>query len=244
MVRQRIAAGANVNAGRKDNRPPLETAARCGHLAVVKELLAAGADINQIASVNCDALPGTALIGAIKQKQFKVALELVQAGASVSLEPYPGCNAASEAALVAMSLRWGCGVAGSQITGMLESAGEMKQPDATFEDWFGFLKLAVAAGAKMNDYCLWKSCQLGCSEVALYLIAIEVDVNVAPHRVTALQEAIVRDLDDVALALVAAGADPNLKGDFQPPPLELALEKEKHRVIQALLKAGAKPAQT
>src|SRR5947207_2116410 len=95
MVRGRIAAGANVNAGRKDKHPPLEIAARCGHLAVARELIAKGADVNQIHKVNHEVFPTSALIGAIAQYQFQVAEELVRAGASTALETHPGCNAAS-----------------------------------------------------------------------------------------------------------------------------------------------------
>jgi ankyrin repeat protein len=52
IVRERIAAGANLNAGRKNKYPPLEIAARCGHLAIVRELILHGADVNQIHKVN------------------------------------------------------------------------------------------------------------------------------------------------------------------------------------------------
>ena len=47
-VRERIAAGANVNAGRKDKHPPLEIAARRGHLTIVRDLIVHGANVNQI----------------------------------------------------------------------------------------------------------------------------------------------------------------------------------------------------
>jgi ankyrin repeat protein len=240
-VRDRIAAGANVNAGRKDKRPPLETAARCGHLAVVRELIAAGADVNQIARVNFEVFPGSALVGAVQQRHFAVAQELVRAGASVSLETHPGCNAATEAAFSAMGLYWSKNSSWKSVVQTLEVHGDMRPETSTFQEWLGFLEDAVAAGAKVNDYCLWKACQLGCSEVALYLISIGADVNVMPHQSTALQQAIECDLEEVALALIAAKADPNLTGKFRDSPLKLALAKEKHSVIRALLIAGATP---
>lgn len=243
-VRERIAAGANVNAGRKDKRPPLETAARCGHLEIVRELITAGADVNQIAKVNFEVFPGSALVGAIKEKHFKVAQELVRAGASVSLETHPGCNAASEAAFSAISLYWSKKSSWKWVVQTLEELGEKKPESSTFDDWFSFLKQAVAAGAKANDYCLWQACKSECAEVALYLISIGVNVNVMPHRCSALQTAIEHDLDEVALALIATGADPNLTGVFLPSPLKLALTKEKHTIIRALLDAGAIPIAT
>jgi len=240
VVRERIAAGANVNAGRSNKRPPLETAARCGHLEVVRKLIVAGADVNQIAKVSYEVFPGSALIGAVKERHFAVAQELVRAGASVSLESHPGCNAASEAAFSAMGLYWMKNHPLGKMAEVLEAVGEKKPESWSYADWFRFLKQAVAAGAKVNDYCLWKACQLGCTELALYLISIGLDVNVRPHLHTALQEAIERDLDEVALALIAAKADPNLAGKFGDTPLKMALATEKHEVIRALVAAGAR----
>jgi len=240
-VRERIAAGANVNAGSKDKRPPLETAARCGHLEVVRELLAAGADVNQIAKVNFEVFPGSALVGAVEQRHFEVAQELVRAGASVSLEVHTGCNAATESAFSAIGLYWKRNSSWKPIVQTLEELGEKSPEASTFEQWFGFLKDAVAGGAKVNDYCLWKACQLGCAELALFLISIGTNVDVMPHGSTPLEQAIQRGLDEVALALIAAKADPNLTGRFSQPPLQLALGQEKHSLIRALLDAGAAP---
>ncbi len=241
-VRERLAAGANINAGRKDKRPPLETAARCGHLNVVRELIAAGADVNQIAKVNFEVFPGSALVGAVQQRHFEVAQELVRAGASVSLEIHSGCNAATEAAFTAMGLYWMRNSSWKPVVQTLEDLGEKSPETSTFEQWFGFLKDAVAAGAKVNDYCLWKACQLACPELALYLISIGTNVNVMPHGSTPLEQAIQRGLDEVALALIAGRADPNLTGRFSQSPLQLALAQEKHSLICALLDAGAAPA--
>ena len=240
-VRERIGAGANVNAGRKDKRSPLETAARCGHLDVVRELIAAGADVNQITKVNFEVFPSSALVGAVKEKHFGIAQELVRAGASVSLETHPGCNAATEAAFSAMSLYWSKTSSWNSVVRILEDLGEKRPETSTFDDGFSFLRQAVAAGAKVSDYCLWKACQLGCAQVALYLISIGIDINVRPHGSTALQQAIEHDLDEVTFTLIAAGADPNIAGGFIAAPLKLAIGKEKHTIIRALIDAGAVP---
>jgi ankyrin repeat protein len=240
VVRARIAAGANINAGRKDKRPPLETAARCGHLEVVRELIAAGADVNQIAKVNFEVFPGSALTGAIKQDHFEIAQELVKAGPSVALETHPGCNAASEAAFKAIEMHWRNSSPLKWFVRAIEMVSEEKTRRRSFDDWFDFLKQTVAAGAKANDYCLWEACKLGCTPVALYLISIGVNVDVMPHDVSALQQAIKGKLDDVALALIKAGANPNLTGRFMPSPLKLALARGNHAIVAALLDAGAK----
>jgi len=250
MVRERIAAGANVNAGRKDKRPPLETAARCGNLEIVRELISAGADVNQIHKVNIEASPTSALIGAIKQYQVQVAQELVRAGASTALETHPGCNAASEAAFKAIEYWWLNNDTKTSFKELASLTTTIKQlanltiddrPSQTFEDWFGFLKQSVGSGAKVNDYCLWEACKMGCAPIANYLISIGADVNFTPHHTSPLQKAIQNEFDEIALALIAAQADPNLTGKLAQSPLKLAVTKEKHNIIRALLDAGATP---
>jgi ankyrin repeat protein len=239
-----------VNAGRKDKRPPLEIAARCGHLEVVCELIAAGVDVNQVHKVNIEASPTSALIGAIQQSQFQVAEELVRTGASTALETHPGCNAASAAAFKAIEYWWLTNDAKTSFKELANLTATIKQlahlttddrPPQTFDDWFGFLKKAVNCGAKINDYCLWEACKMGCAAVANYLISIGGNVNFTPHLSTPLQLAIQNEFDEIALALIAAKADPNLTGKLADSPLKLAVAKEKHAIIRALLNAGATP---
>lgn len=250
-IRERIDAGANINAGRKDKKPPLELAAGCGHLEVVRELIAAGADVNQIHKVNFEAFATSPLIGAIAQYQFQVAEELVRAGASAGLETHPGWNAASKSALKAIEYWWLANDAKTSSKELANVTATIKQlanltindrPPQTFEDWFGFLKRAVAAGAKVNDYCLWEACKSGCLPMVRYLISIGADVNFTPHLSTPLQKAIQSEFDEIALELIAAKADPNSTGKLGHPPLQLAVEREKHVVIRALMAAGAKTA--
>ena len=257
-VRERSAAGANVNAGRKDKHPPLEIAARCGHLPIVKELIRNGADVNQIHKVNHEAFPTSALIGAIAQYQFQIAEELVRAGASTALETHPGCNAASKAADKAIEYWWLSNDAKTSFKELATLTATFKQmahltiegrPPQAFEDWFGFLKKSVDSGAKVNDYCLWEACKLGCLPIVQYLISIGANVSftppnrstIKPHGSSALQMAIGNEFDDIALMLIAAGADPDFKGGFRESPLKLAVAKERHSVIRALLAAGATP---
>ncbi len=250
LVRERIAAAANVNAGRNDKHPPLEMAARCGHLEIVRELMAAGADVNQIHKVNFEVFPTSPLIGAIAQYQFRAAQELVQGGASAGLETHPGCNAATQAAFKAIEYWWLTNDTKTSFRELANLTTTFKQlgnltigdrPPQTFQDWFGFLKLAVDSGAEVNDRCLWEACKSGCLPLVRYLISIGADVNFMADRTTSLQKAIQFEFDEIALELLAAKADPNLTGDNRFSPLKLAVEKERHVIIRALLDAGANP---
>lgn len=82
---------------------------------------------------------------------------------------------------------------------------------------------------------------MGCVPIVNYLVSIGGDVNFMPHLNTPLQLAIQNEFDEIALLLIAAKADPNLKGKIKHSPLKLAIEKEKHAIIRALLDAGATP---
>ena len=121
------------------------------------------------------------------------------------------------------------------------------RPPQTFEDWFSFLKNSVDSGAKIDDYCLWEACKSGCLPIMHYLFPITSNINFIPHKSSALQIAIQNEFDEIALALIAAGADPNLAGwckftgKVTDSPMKMAIAKERHSVISALLAAGATP---
>jgi ankyrin repeat protein len=180
------------------------------------------------------------LIGAIAQYKFQNAEELVRAGASPALETYPGCNAATKTGDKAIEYWWLSHNAKTvceelaTLTATFKQMGHLAiqdRPPQTFDDWFGFLKKSVESGAKVNDYCLWEACKLGCLPIVQYLIAVGANVDFAPpnrsalipHSPSALQMAIGNEFDEIALLLISAGADPDLKGGFLERPLELAV---------------------
>ncbi|MEI8037916.1 MAG: ankyrin repeat domain-containing protein [Verrucomicrobiota bacterium] len=56
-----------------------------------------------------------------------------------------------------------------------------------------------------------------------------------------LEQAILRNKTEIALCLLAAGADPNSSNASKRTPLHLAVERNNPALVTALLKAGAKP---
>ena len=56
-----------------------------------------------------------------------------------------------------------------------------------------------------------------------------------------LEQAILRNKTEIALCLLAAGADPNSTNASKRTPLHLAVERNNPGIVTALLKAGAKP---
>ncbi len=83
-------------------------------------------------------------------------------------------------------------------------------------------------------------------EVVRFLIQAGADVRAPSQnamRVTALHSAVADEGDsESALALVAAGADPNAKQRHGCTPLHAAAQTGDRRVVEALLAAGADPA--
>jgi uncharacterized protein len=58
-----------------------------------------------------------------------------------------------------------------------------------------------------------------------------------------LEQAVLRNKQEIALFLLEEGADPNTADGAQRTPLHLAIERNNPDLITALLKAGAKPGQ-
>ncbi len=56
-----------------------------------------------------------------------------------------------------------------------------------------------------------------------------------------LEQAVIRNKQDIALLLLTSGADPNTADASKRTPLHLAIERNNAVVVAALLKAGAKP---
>lgn len=62
-----------------------------------------------------------------------------------------------------------------------------------------------------------------------------------PTSRTPLEQAVLRNKTEIALHLIAAGADPNVANASKRTPLHLAIDRNNPEIIAALLKAGAKP---
>ncbi len=56
-----------------------------------------------------------------------------------------------------------------------------------------------------------------------------------------LEQAVLRNKTEIAMALLEAGADPNTANNSQRTPLHFAIDRNNPGVITALIKAGAKP---
>jgi ankyrin repeat protein len=84
--------------------------------------------------------------------------------------------------------------------------------------------------------------RLGHLEVVEFLIAAEADVNAGTLFSTPLLDAIATHHFEIALKLIAAGANPTLTAEFDCiPPIAWAAIAGSRSVLRALVKAGADP---
>jgi ankyrin repeat protein len=110
---------------------------------------------------------------------------------------------------------------------------------AAFNDNLELIELLHEAGASVPPDAL---IGVGVFEVAQWLLTHGAKLDArAEDRTTALHVAIDRRCREVALALIAAGADPNVEtsDDRRATPLMLATEKRDAELIDALRAAGA-----
>lgn len=110
----------------------------------------------------------------------------------------------------------------------------MRMHQASLKKLKGLLK----RGIQINSYELWQAAKCGNEELALLLIEAGADLNFCPHGSTALEKAVENRHDDIALALIKAGANPDLKSKWSGPPLLLATAQRQTEIVRALLNAG------
>jgi uncharacterized protein len=202
MVKRLIAAGANPNAALLRGETVLMECARTGNAAAVTALLAAGARVDAKESVYGQ----TALMWAVAQQHPRVVEVLLEVGADVRARSkiYPQNVETGErggGGEVSMVLR-----GGSTPLLFAARAGDVESA-----------KLLLAAGADVNDKladgatALVVAAHGGHGDLAALLLDKGADPNVAEVGYTALHGAI--DRSDLALvkALLAHGADPNLR---------------------------------
>ncbi len=237
-VKERIAAGANLNAAAKRKPPAIFYAIRSGKLPVLHALIEAGANLNSIAEPPGSSIPSTPLCHAIESKNREMAEALLKAGADLTLDAKPGINPASNAAEQASRAYFTLNATEEQwMSSKPRTKAVLNQAKADRDYWMSLIRDSIARAVKVRDYWLWNAAKYYDQELALLLISAGVNPNAAPHGGTALAAAIELGLEEMALALIKAGADVNLKA--KNPPLLVAAANGRVSIIPALLDAGA-----
>jgi ankyrin repeat protein len=240
----------------------LRNAARNGQLERVKQLLAAGADVNAAdwVQMSMQQLGETPLIAAADAGRSGVVQLLLEAGASIDLADYSGSTPLHSAArgghlqVVQLLLDSGANVNGAplidgitrpNLEGHTPVLGPLCAAAACGHREVVQLLLAAGAGIDAFDCCkqapLLAATTSGEVEIARLLLASGANVNKSNGRTeTPLYHAVLRNNLKMVQLLVRSGADVNRK-TLGKTPVHLAAEFGQYEVVQLQLRAGADP---
>ena len=253
MVDRLLAAKANSNAKLLDGETVLMTCSRAGSAAAVKALLVHGAD----PKAKEPAHDQTALMWAAAEKHSEVTALLIEFGADVRARS----RSYSQTVVGESTQRAGREELNYDVTrgGSTPLLFAARSGDA------GSAKLLLASGADPNDAlpdgtsALVLAAHSGHREVALTLLDKGANPNDLGIGYTALHAAILRGDLELVKALLAHGADPNLRMTKATPvrrnstdyfllapligvtPYLLAAKFLEPEMMQALLAGGADP---
>ncbi|KXZ42561.1 hypothetical protein GPECTOR_135g625 [Gonium pectorale] len=238
VVKELLAAGADVKAADKDGESPLHVAASEGHPGVVKVLLAAGADVKADGE--------TPLQLAAFKGHLKVVKELLSAGADVKAADWFGRTPLHAAAR--------CGhlevvqellAAGADVKAAKKDGETPLQLAASMGHW-EVVKELLAAGAYANSASEEGRTRLrvaafeGHLEVVKVLLEAGADVKAADwDGWTPLFAAAFKGHLEVVKELLAAGADVKTANWAGETPLHAAASNGHLGMVKELLAAGA-----
>ncbi|HVI03608.1 MAG TPA: ankyrin repeat domain-containing protein [Enhygromyxa sp.] len=219
IVRGLLQAGFDPNPPQRNRhglRPgnlPLTAAISAGDVAMVEILLAGGADPNLVQSYG-----STALSYAVSESGGNV--EMVRLLLAAKANPMP-----------------------------VDDSGHTPLSTPAAHGNIAILELLLEAGASVQPFAsgylpLHAAVRNGSFEGTQWLLAHGADIDARDEgRETPLHVAIERDQIEIALALIAAGADPNVQtsDEHRITPLIRATKSGNVELIEALLAAGADP---
>jgi uncharacterized protein len=205
MVETLLGAGADANAALLNGETVLMTCARTGDARAVAALLARGADVNRKEPFHQQ----TALMWAAAQKHPGVVAALIKSGADVR------ARSRSYAQTVTSEVTQRAGREGLNYTVM--RGGSTPLLFAARSGDVDSARLLIEAGADVNDAlpngmtALIEAAHSGHEQVGILLVEKGADPNARDIGYTALHAAVLRGGLDLVKALLAHGADPDLR---------------------------------
>ena len=251
MVKLLLDAGAGANAALVNGETALMTCARTGDVAAVRALLAHGADANRKEPLHDQ----TALMWAAAGGHADVAAALVAAGANV--------HARSRTYMQSVTSEVTQRRGREQLNYAVPRGGSTPLLFAARSGDANTARVLVEAGADVNDAlpngmtALVEAAHSGSEDVGILLLDKGGDPNTNAAGYTALHAAVLRSGARLVSALLAHGANPNLRmtqgtpvrrnsEDFELPatlvgatPYFLAAKFLEPAIMRALASAGA-----
>ena len=204
MVETLLQAGANPNAARTSGETPLMTASRVGNVDVVRSLLARGADVTAREASRGQ----TALMLAVAENHTVVARVLVESGA--------GATARSENGFA--PLLFAAQQGNLEIARLLLAAGADVNESAP-DGIAGDTNARTPFKRDTDASALLVAIDSGHAEMATFLLEQGADPHHNGAGRTALHSATQQAMPDVVRALLAHGADPNVRLERRMPLL-------------------------
>ena len=202
MVKKLLAAGANPNATLLRGQTVLMECARTGDVGAVTALLAAGAQVNAKESINDQ----TALMWAVAQQHPRVVEALVELGADIQ----------ARSRTYSQNVQTGNRGGGGEVSSVFRGGSTPLLFAARVGDAES-AKLLLAAGADVNDAlpdgasALVVAAHSGHGELGALLLDKGADPNAAEVGYTALHAAVNRSDLGLVKALLAHGANPDMR---------------------------------
>ncbi|BCX47957.1 ankyrin repeat-containing protein [Haloferula helveola] len=263
LVRSLMKGGADPHQKDVDGNPLLHVAMEAGRKQLAAELVSLGADCGAT-----NAAGESALVIAIRKGWRDQVGPLVRRGADPNLPDAEGLTPLERAireedfSFAAELGRLGAVPAGGSLEVALADAydrrdadrarwllrfGARPSPDggrclvrqAVEDDEIGFLHLFLGYTG-VPDGLLYENCRSGRTHIVSLLLAHGANPNPcrAPFLETPFTAAVSRCGDGLAMRLLAAGANPNLRGASGARPLHVAIARGRPASVRMLLGAG------
>ena len=250
MVEKLLKAGANPNATLLRGQTVLMECARTGDVRAVTALLAAGAQVNAKESINDQ----TALMWAVAQRHPRVVQALIELGADIQ----------ARSRTYSQNVQTANRAGGGEVSSVFRGGSTPLLFAARVGD-VESAKLLLAGGADVNDRlpdgatALVVAAHSGHGELGAFLLDKGADPNATDVGYTALHAAVDRSDLGLVKALLAHGANPDLRiskgsparrdsNDFQLPSrligstaYLLAAKFVEVEIMRVLIAGGADP---
>ncbi|OCQ95988.1 hypothetical protein BCD64_11540 [Nostoc sp. MBR 210] len=248
FVQAAIKNGIDINAIGSNGKTALMYAAANGHTSMIKTLIQAGANLDILSDEEIAGESKTALMDVASSycatSRHEIIKVLVEAGANVNLQGQDGLTALMWATMCNYTNAVEALIEVGTDLNLRNNDGNtaiMYAKARKFDTLLNLLKQAGASEEGLKEVELIEACKQGDIQRVNNLIEMGVNINHRIDNMTPLCAAIMKSHDEIALLLIAKGADVNLWRDTSniSNPLLEAASRGNITIVRALVEAGA-----